>query len=115
MIDMTTVLFDENGKPTRDVAGIRRVEDLTTAPELTLGRAVMHALFAAFPDEGELPAEEKWARGLLAMKVKDDPAAELTVEQIAKIKRLVGKLYGGLIIMQAFPLLDPSAKPPELT
>lgn len=114
-IDMTVALLDENDKPIIDQTGIRRVEDLAGAPVLTLGRACMHALFATFPDEGELSIEEKWSRGLLAMKVRDDPLADLTSDQIVKIKQRVGKLYGGRVIMQAFPLIDPTAKPPELT
>lgn len=113
-IDMQAILTDENDKPIVDQTGIQRVEDLAGAPPLTLGRAVMHALFATLPEERDLPAEEKWARAALAMKVRDDPAVELTVEQVAKIKKLLGRLYGGLIIMRAFPLLDPNEKVPEL-
>lgn len=114
-IDMTAALLDENDKPIPDQAGIQRVEELAAAPALTLGRAVMHALFATLPEERDVSPEEKWARAALAMQIRDDPAAELTAEQIAKIKRLLGRIYGGLIIMRAFPLLDPNAKVPELT
>jgi hypothetical protein len=114
MVDMTVALTDETDKPIKDTFGIQRVEELADAPDLTLGRAIMHALFNTFPDERELSADEKWARADLAMRVKDDPNAVLTAEQVAKIKKLVGKLYGGLIIMRAFPMLDPNHPPPEL-
>lgn len=114
-IDMTAVLLDVDDRPIVDQAGIQRIEDMAGAPPLTLGRAVMHALFSAPPEERDVLPEEKWARAALAMQIRDDPAAELTAEQIAKIKRLLGRLYGGLIIMRAFPLLDPNVKVPELT
>jgi hypothetical protein len=114
-VDMTAVLHDESGRPARDVlARLPGDADCAHCPVLTLGRAAAHALFAAFPDERELPADQKWARAVLAARIENDTAARLDAEEIAVIKRLLGKAYGGVVLMQAYPLLDPNARPPAV-
>jgi hypothetical protein len=38
----------------------------------------------------------------------------LSAGEIAVIKRELGKAFGSAILVQAYPLLDPNAKPPEV-
>lgn len=114
-IDMTFVLHDEAGRPAKDTL-MATPDDAacTHCPALTLGRAVAHALFASFPDEREIGAEQKWARAVLAQRIRDDRAVRLDADEIAVVKRLLGKAYGGVVLMQAYPLLDPNARPPAV-
>lgn len=107
MINFKAPLLDQYEKPLKD--------GLDGGSDLTLGRAAANALFAAYPDERDLPAEEKWARAELAMRLLRGDAVELTAEEVAKVKKLIGKCYSGLVIMRAYPLLDPAAMPPKIT
>jgi hypothetical protein len=121
IVDMTTVLMGEDGRPARDVFAKDPVakgqEDpdprCEKCPALRLGVAVSHALFASFPEDHDTP-DQKWARAVLAQRVSEEKAAQLTAEEVAVIKRQLGKAYGGIVLMQAFPLLDPNSKPPEV-
>lgn len=121
LVDMTAVLMDDAGRPARDTFAKEPVpagkEDADPkcdkCPVLRLGLAVSHALFAAFPDDKDSP-DQKWARAVLAQRVKEEKAAQLSAEEISVIKRQLGRAYGGIVLMQAFPLLDPNAKPPEV-
>jgi hypothetical protein len=113
-INMTTVLADEHGKPLKDANGQDVKADPTCekCPPLTLGHAIANVLFA--PDR-DASGAELWGRGALATRIKDDKAATLTADEIAKIKTLLAKGYPApVIIMQAYPLLDPNAKPSDV-
>src|SRR5437764_299830 len=114
-IDMTVVLRNEAGTPAideYDFIPTRELPRCENCPPLTLGHAIAHALFAQFPDERDLSAEQKWARGALAMRARDAKDAALSAEEVAVVKRLLAKLYGPIVVVQAFPLLDPNATPP---
>ena len=73
----------------------------------TLKKAVLTALVSNFEDERTLSGEEKLKRWELALKIKNasDPVS-LTVEDVAEIKKLVGKLYGTLVVGQAYKMLE---------
>jgi hypothetical protein len=115
-INMKTPYLDDAGKPVKDAYGLNPsdpdfAEKFEKCPDMTLGLAVSHALFATYEDERDLTGDEKWSRGALAARIRDDEAAELTAEEVTVIKRLVGRLYNVAIITWAMPLLDPAAKP----
>ena len=116
-VDMTAVMLDDNGRPAADFSAREEKDEADPlcrkCPRLTLGRAVAQALFAAFPEDRDT-AEQKWARAALAQRVRNDPAAVLTAEEIAVVKKQLGKAFGGVLLMQAYPLLDPNAKAPEV-
>lgn len=79
---------------------------------LTLNDVVQNALLASYPDEQNLAGDEKVKRWSLAMKIdrqRKDPT--LTADEIALIKKLVGKAYGPLIVGQAWTMLDPASVP----
>ena len=113
-IDMTTVLADENGHPAKDVLDQAKDDpDCAHCAVLTLGRACAHALFASFPDE-QITPDQKWARAVLAQRIRADKSAHLDADETAVIKQALGRAYGGIVLLQAYPLLDPNAKPPAV-
>jgi hypothetical protein len=102
--------------PLRDLHG----EVITTEKDgkgevLTLGKVASTALLLAFPDEQNLAGDEKLKRGVLALKVCNCEAGKaydqvtLSAEDIALIKKLIAKGYGTLIVLRAWPLLDPGS------
>lgn len=112
-IDFSHVLVDETGNPAKDLFSQKKDDqECDRCPVLTLGLAAAHALMMQMPDERDLDPLQKWARGALAMRLHNDKEDSLLAEEIATIKKQIGKVYGPVIIMQAFPLLDPSEKPP---
>ena len=79
---------------------------------LTLASACVQALMAVFPDEQNLSGvikAERWALALKILGSYGEPV-DLTVEQVASIKAVVGKAYGPAVVGRAYQLLDPSAE-----
>ena len=74
--------------------------------DLTLKVVSTEALLATFDDERALSGEEKAKRYLLATRVYANEELDLTVEEIAKLKQLIGKGYGPLIVGQAWEMLE---------
>jgi len=80
--------------------------DQKNEPATVRGVAI-EALFATFKDEENLSGEEKLKRWELASKIKINPdPVELKVEEIALLKKLIGKAYGALIVGQAWKVLE---------
>ena len=95
-IDFSAVLTDQEDAPLKDGDKV-----------LTLGRAAFVALVAPAADEQNLPQDEKFRRGDLGLRVSRGGKIDLSVEDIALIKKQIGKTYGPLVVVRAFPLLDP--------
>ena len=75
--------------------------------DLTLKTVSVEALLATFSDEQSLSGEEKAKRYVLATRIyANSEELDLTVEEIAKIKQLIGKGYGPLIVGQAWDMLE---------
>jgi hypothetical protein len=114
-IDFSHVLMNEDGEPWRDPFAQKKDDpDCAKCPVLTLGMAAAHALVNQYPEEHDLDPLQKWARGNLAMELRRGKKETLSAEEIAVIKRLIGKVYGPDVIMQAYPILDPDEKPPTI-
>ena len=80
--------------------------DMKGEPATVRGVAI-EALFAQFKDEENLSGEEKLKRWELASKIKADPdPVDLTVEEVALLKKLIGKAYGAIIVGQAWKVLE---------
>jgi len=80
--------------------------DQKSEPATVRGVAI-EALFATFKDEENLSGEEKLKRWELASKIKASPdPVELAVEEVALLKKLIGKAYGALIVGQAWKVLE---------
>jgi len=82
------------------------IPDMKNEPATVRGVAI-EALFATFKGEENLSGEEKMKRWELASKIKaeSDPV-EMTVEEVALLKKLIGKAYGALIVGQAWKVLE---------
>ena len=75
--------------------------------DLTLKSVSVEALLATFSDEQSLLGEEKAKRYVLATRIyANSEELDLTVEEIAKIKQLIGKGYGPLVVGQAWEILE---------
>jgi hypothetical protein len=96
----STVLEDMDGKPIvegRDADGKDRV--------LTLGRVAINSLSALSQADQQLSGEEKFKLGALANKIHTEPDAEYEVEEIAKVKDKIGKLYAPYLVFKTYSLL----------
>lgn len=105
-------------KPITNMDGTAATDKDGKVPEKapTLGSVCESALLAQYADERDpvsgketITAEDKYARWKLAGKMQGKDVT-LTAEELALIKKLVGKAYAPLIVGQAWSLLDPGVK-----
>lgn len=73
--------------------------------DLTLKIVASRSLSMIFNDE-QISGEEKAKRGLLAFRIYANSDIDLTVEEVALVKKLIGKAYGPLIVTQAWEMLE---------
>ncbi len=71
----------------------------------TLRVVAINALMAAYTDEQNLSGEDKLKRWKIAQRIHSDEE-DFSVEEIALIKKLVGKAYNTLIVGQAYEMLE---------
>lgn len=104
--DFSKSLLSADGKP---ICGVEQPEgkECPDGKTITLGQVVRGALYASFPDEQNLSLDEKVRRGDLAFAIRNGGDVPLKAEDIALMKRLVGKAYGPLIVWAAVRELDP--------
>ncbi|RLC69388.1 MAG: hypothetical protein DRI81_20535 [Chloroflexi bacterium] len=79
----------------------------------TLRAICTRALIATYRDEaqkGEPTPQEKFNRYQLAQKLQQSDVVDLKAEEIAKLKALVGKMWGPIQVGQAWNMLDPDAR-----
>lgn len=131
-MNMTTVLTGLDGKPLtlsdevrqalipihamiaqgKSSEAIAAPEQLIPEPDpLTLRSVLCNALMGQYEDEKALNGEEKVLRWKLAQKVHSEDEPDLTVEDVALVKKLVGKAYGPVVVGPALTLLDPVSVP----
>lgn len=97
LIDFKKVILDLRGDPIK----------LPDGAELRLLTVCQESLLASFSDEQGVPATEKVKRFELALKIGETALpVEITIEEAAEIKKLVGKAYGSLVVGRAFALLE---------
>lgn len=73
---------------------------------LNLKAVCINALLTVDRESEQESGEKKYERYLLAQKIYEGKLQEFKVEEIALIKKLVGKLYVPLIVGRAFEILD---------
>lgn len=96
--NMEQVILDLNNEP---------VMDPLTKKALTLTTASLNALLATYDDERGLTGKEKADRMQLALKINKRPSeVDLTAEQMTKLKELIGKAYGPLVVGRAYEMLE---------
>ena len=73
----------------------------------TLKFFACEVLQMSFQDEQNLPAQDKCKRWLLATRIYANPEKiDLEAEDIAELKKLIGKAYGPLVVAQALAMLE---------
>ena len=107
-IDFNQILLDMECSPIKE--GDKTV---------TLKRVATNALLTPFDDEKNLSGEEKVKRFNLASKIQagdTDPyttnsaIVDLKTEEIAEIKKMIGKAYTVLVVGQAWQMLEKEEK-----
>lgn len=72
----------------------------------TLKDISVESLMGLLEEEKNLSGEEKLKRYELALKIKDGGIIDISVEDIALIKKLTGKMFAPLIVGQAWKNLE---------
>ena len=107
-IDVTKVLEDLNGKPI--MVGQQECptcgQPAGEISPLTLRLVAIKALTASYEDERSLGGEEKVKRFHLALRLHDDDEPDLKPEDVVLAKKLIGKLFGPLVVGQSWIILD---------
>ena len=73
---------------------------------MTIRLAATRSLTAVYRDEQNLKGDEKVSRFHLALKIVDEDEPDLKAEDIVLIKKLVGKMYGPVIVGRVWSILD---------
>lgn len=105
-VDFSKVFTDTEGKP----ICTRELKPEQVCPDdgfFTLRLAARNALNGVYQDEQNLSGDEKYKRGEIAQSILSAGEVKLKVEDIALIKRLIGKAYPPPIVFQAWRELDP--------
>jgi hypothetical protein len=108
-INFATVITNEDGKPIIECTDPPTV--VSTDPackskrDVTLGILAFRAL--SFPEQG-VSGEDNLLRGNLALRVYKAGELQLSVEEIALIKKRIGAVFTPVLIARCFPLLDPA-------
>lgn len=77
---------------------------------LTLGTMSCAALLAIYQDEGSrLSGEEKFQRYDLAAKIHKNAEVEVSAEDVARLKGVIGKFYGTAVVGPAYVALNVAA------
>src|SRR5262245_40116210 len=95
-IDFSAVIKDLDGEAVKD-----------GEKDATLGRVACTALLASFADERNLPAEDKVRRFRLAEIAAKGGAREMKVEDVALMKKLIGKAFAPLVVGRAYDIIEP--------
>ena len=100
------------GAPITDLRG-----EIINGPDgkmFTLGKVAVEALSATYKDEAEgktqLSGEEKVKRFKLAVIAVGEEVADVSVEDIATMKKLIGKAYPPLVVGRAYEILEAGAQ-----
>lgn len=73
--------------------------------EITLNKVCATALMNSNSKEPDTP-DEKYEKGHLGMKLWKLTEAELSIDELALLKKCIGITYGPLVIAQAWDLLE---------
>ena len=73
---------------------------------MTVRLAATRALTAQYRDEMDLAGEEKVTRFHLALRLTDEDEPDLKAEEIVLIKKLIGKMYGPVVVGRVWGILD---------
>jgi hypothetical protein len=97
-INMETAFLDFDGEP------LKRKNKKDESIDATMRWACIEALCGSYAGE-DLSGEEKHLRYKLALKCSG-PDVDLTLEDRTKLKELIGKAFGPLVVGSAYALLE---------
>lgn len=73
---------------------------------LSIKTAAVNSLMSTFEADRNLSGDEKLKRYQLAVKINGGGEVDLTAEEIALLKLLIGRAYPPLVVGQAYLLLE---------
>lgn len=76
--------------------------------DFTLRKACTEALQALNLTGDTQDGEERYKRYLLAVKIMSNDSPDLSIDEIAKLKRLIGLAFGAVVVGRAYEILDPA-------
>ena len=71
----------------------------------TLKTIAINALMATYTDEQNLSGEDKLKRWKMGQRIANDEE-DFSIEDIALLKKLIGKAYSTIIVGQAYEMLE---------
>lgn len=101
-IDFKQKIKDLDGNVIKEPTKIENGVVLETI-DLTLERVFINALLVTLDTEKNIDGNEKLSRFNIAQKIKKNE--ELVIEEIAKIKEMVGKTYNTMIVGRVYEIL----------
>lgn len=101
LLDQHSQIKDLNGAPLKKPDGA----------EFLLVDALHEVLQATFSDEATLPAATKVERFELAIRLTKPNPVEVTIDEAAELKRLIGKGYGPLIVGRVYEIIEAAGRP----
>lgn len=108
-IDVTQQLAELDGTPMMTGRQVCQTcgQVVGKSEPMTVRLAATRALTAQFRDEQGLTGDEKWPRFHLALKITDEDEPDLKAEDIVLIKKLIGWMYGPVVVGRMWTILDP--------
>lgn len=73
---------------------------------LKLSAIAVNVLVGQYQDEQGLSGEDKFARYKLAERLNQGGVQEISAEEIALLKKLIGKAYGPIVVGPAYEALE---------
>jgi hypothetical protein len=101
-------ITDFDGKPIFSEPEVRGKEGTVekAAVTFTLKSAAIQALNVLHQDEQSLPAEKKFERYRIAMKIATGDPVELNVDELALVKQLIGRVFTPIVVGRAWEILE---------
>lgn len=111
VIPWDTIITDIDGTEMIDSI-TQEANPLKKAGKLTLAIACRHALTIIVPSRSgeDVPQNKKFEWACLATDIYKGEAPTLDAETITELKERIAKLYGPVVVMRAYYLLDPATK-----
>jgi hypothetical protein len=110
IVTSESIILDFFGRPVMAPADAPGLDNRAPVP-LTLGYVCLFALQLMAPGE-DIPLAAKVERFKLAVRLARGGDVSLTAEDVALLKRLIGKAWAPLVVGRALEVLDPAALGP---
>lgn len=110
-IDFAQPLRGPDGKPLQSGDCAKLAADGKTCAEykpMTLGDAACVALEATFDDERNQDGAAKFTRDEICRRIYRQKSIELSLDDLATIKKRIGRAFSAAVVGAAWPVLDPA-------